>query len=149
MYGFNPRPLCRERPEVISDKSDLYQFQSTPPMQGATEDDRYMIFAGEFQSTPPMQGATASGQTVRADTGSFNPRPLCRERPTTLREILQFKCFNPRPLCRERPTDSNDGSLFSLFQSTPPMQGATGSVLPDRPRSRVSIHAPYAGSDRC
>ena len=102
-----------------------------------------------FQSTPPMQGATSAFNMEKADFMGFNPRPLCRERlfrPT----IIQTKtaCFNPRPLCRERRYSKHDaesadhvsihapyaGSDYlmlsttwrpTLFQSTPPMQGAT------------------------
>ena len=33
---FNPRPLCRERPIIPVKQFNKVQFQSTPPMQGAT-----------------------------------------------------------------------------------------------------------------
>ena len=33
---FNPRPLCRERPKLNFGTIYHLQFQSTPPMQGAT-----------------------------------------------------------------------------------------------------------------
>ena len=36
----------------------LSQFQSTPPMQGATLYHRHKRLNDRFQSTPPMQGAT-------------------------------------------------------------------------------------------
>ena len=36
---------------------------------------------------------------------------------------------------------------ITKFQSTPPMQGATKSVHVFNDQVRVSIHAPYAGSD--
>ena len=55
--------------------------------------------------------------------------------------------FNPRPPCRGRHAMSITGLLILVFQSTPPMQGAT-------PRSElagtlwaISIHAPHAGGD--
>ena len=56
----------------------------------------------------------------------FNPRPLCRER-LFLGDILYLKgrCFNPRPLCRERLYGNRKGINNMMFQSTPPMQGAT------------------------
>ena len=43
--------------------------------------------------------------------------------------------------------EEKQGTGIRKFQSTPPMQGATGNVLHDRIRDQVSIHAPYAGSD--
>ena len=36
---------------------------------------------------------------------------------------------------------------INWFQSTPPMQGATGAVGTLVDAAKVSIHAPYAGSD--
>ena len=83
---------------------------------------------------------------------NFNPRPLCRGRP------IRFLCaqsagyisihapyaggdwrscqwqrrhgfyFNPRPLCRGRRAMLSVGLYLILFQSTPPMQGATGAI---------------------
>ena len=41
----------------------------------------------EFQSTPPMQGATRKYRRTLVDKHRFNPRPLCRER---LIPCLQF-----------------------------------------------------------
>ena len=34
--GFNPRPLCRERQGSQRERYQMNEFQSTPPMQGAT-----------------------------------------------------------------------------------------------------------------
>ena len=127
---FNPRPLCRERRTASSNATQALQFQSTPPMQGATKEAREELekmrvsihapYAGSdeidshspsketmFQSTPPMQGATMAA--------------------------------------------GREGNALSGFQSTPPMQGATTAETPEEPVTTVSIHAPYAGSDgvRC
>ena len=119
-----------------------------------------------------MQGATRK-YPHGAETGmSFNPRPLCRERHSFSADNKISIGFNPRPLCRERQCYYCLSRTSQLFQSTPPMQGAT--VLRDRARKRgyqfqstppmqgatyvypepedyaiVSIHAPYAGSDYC
>ena len=126
--GFNPRPLCRER---LSKSSRRNAF-------------------GQFQSTPPMQGATQVHQTSFVIRKGFNPRPLCRERRVLSQAGRACKrCFNPRPLCRERrfmrlgsvprvsvsihaPYAGSDAAIKifdfhanNRFQSTPPMQGAT------------------------
>ena len=57
---FNPRPLCRERPAKAEEPVETEEFQSTPPMQGATKSATNLINStSKFQSTPPMQGATS------------------------------------------------------------------------------------------
>ena len=74
--GDSVRPAGSGRPE---------QFQSTPPVQGATGFrpplPAWMI---RFQSTPPVQGATKSAFTAVRSDRNFNPRPLCRGRHSTL-----------------------------------------------------------------
>ncbi|QTA93769.1 Uncharacterized protein dnm_098770 [Desulfonema magnum] len=37
---------------------DQMQFQSTPPVRGATPPDLQKFHQAEFQSTPPVRGAT-------------------------------------------------------------------------------------------
>ena len=124
------------------------KFQSTPPMQGATylEGDGSGVmgvsihapyagsdtktkhiskFVCQFQSTPPMQGATAEALYCLLPDIGFNPRPLCRERLRDGGLRILSRSFNPRPLCRER---LNGG------------KARNGN-------KKVSIHAPYAGSD--
>ena len=78
-------------------------FQSTPPMQGATELFKPVNKIRGFQSTPPMQGATAKA----------------------VADLNSKLGFNPRPLCRERHSRENKVVKYLAFQSTPPMQGAT------------------------
>ena len=162
-------------------------------MQGATTSVYQSRSVDKFQSTPPMQGATKQSWWNFLNMYSFNPRPLCRERPVgSLRLYREARCFNPRPLCRERLYHAEDESpetsvsihapyagsdpkslnkvrktygfnprplcrerpftvslslLGLLFQSTPPMQGATIHRFYIAPGFVVSIHAPYAGSD--
>ncbi len=126
-YSFNPRPLCRERLFSVSNTLCVLEFQSTPPMQGATTTRALMRNSFvPFQSTPPMQGATMFSEISSRNTIGFNPRPLCRERHNK---------------------DSAHASA-AAFQSTPPMQGATQCELCIYSNGIVSIHAPYAGSDR-
>ena len=127
--------------------ASMITFQSTPPMQGATVLMDSLHIWCLFQSTPPMQGATTVTGLIFMHNHSFNPRPLCRERPTsscrrseTLRYNPRPLCrerrsstdlkhswtgFNPRPLCRERRAWRGVSGVRCRFQSTPPMQGAT------------------------
>ena len=215
-YRFNPRPLCRERHDAHNSGMMWQVFQSTPPMQGATQDwtrDNRTLW---FQSTPPMQGATYwalclyiipevsihapyagsdthQGLHCAADSIVSIHAPYAGNDSNSLCVMLstsQFQStppmqgatfyafpgcrsvigFNPRPLCRERRgvvpimaqrlvvsihapyagSDERSGvrrSVFVMFQSTPPMQGATLFHASAASFSVVSIHAPYAGSD--
>ncbi len=81
-------------------------------------------------------------------TVGFNPRPLCRERLF----LNSFTIANLR-VSIHAPYAGSDhdvilpGMSGERFQSTPPMQGATGLRRCEGLRQCVSIHAPYAGSD--
>ena len=103
------------------------EFQSTPPMQGATFLFRLLAMPRQFQSTPPMQGATASDRPLVATSQRFQSTPPMQGATIWHWIVLEF----------------------ITFQSTPPMQGAT--IFTDIITGRwimVSIHAPYAGSDK-
>ena len=79
-----------------------------------------------FQSTPPMQGATAQTDGIM--------RPMWFQSTPPMQGATIRMDFAPDLL---------------KFQSTPPMQGAT--VIDDHKYVvfiLVSIHAPYAGSDK-
>ena len=81
-----------------------YEFQSTPPMQGATTDLwPNILLTIQFQSTPPMQGAT--------------------ENVVVFATIKKFQSTPPMQGATE--TTGNTCTLSPEFQSTPPMQGAT------------------------
>ena len=77
----------------------------------------------------------------------FNPRSLCRERRLLYRTLYHGMYFNPRSLCRERPSTNVLIGMDFVFQSTLPMQGATNNLSISNEQLRISIHAPYAGSD--
>ena len=100
----------------------------------------------------------------------FNPRSPCGERPFAPMFRAAMYYFNPRSPCGERRPKTELSPIWTLFQSTLPVRGATGSRAwhwpPDNdfnPRSpcgerlydyryinipgQISIHAPRAGSD--
>ena len=101
---------------------------------------------------------------------NFNPRSPCGERPDVMAGGDKNAYFNPRSPCGERPVRGTLIWLIKLFQSTLPVRGATtaidGNIKKNayfnprspcgerRPQykkaeftSRISIHAPRAGSD--
>ena len=55
--------------------------------------------------------------------------------------------FNPRPPCGGRLTDTPFSSHNNLFQSTPPVWGATNPFMTSRCTFSISIHAPRVGGD--
>ena len=77
---FNPRPLCRERHRRESVECKGHRFQSTPPMQGATETGTSGIYHVGVSIHAPYAGSDVIGMHFLCLHISFNPRPLCRER---------------------------------------------------------------------
>ena len=55
---FNPRTPCGVRQMSCSGNSKSYQFQSTHPLRGATDDLLKKLAKAIFQSTHPLRGAT-------------------------------------------------------------------------------------------
>ena len=101
---FNPRPPCGERPTIGSRRATFASFQSTPPMRGATKYWPVAMIALFISIHAPHAGS------------DFRALPA---------SCPQYH-FNPRPPCGERPPPSYSLSKNALFQSTPPMRGATG-----------------------
>ena len=73
----------------------------------------------------PLAGCDLCGWSLRRRTTYFNPRTPCGVRPLSLRSI----------------------SIFSIFQSTHPLRGATYPRTNALPPKKISIHAPLAGCD--
>ena len=126
MQRFNPRPLCRERPSATYFACGTSRFNPRPLCRERRTSGITIRAITAFQSTPPMQGATEPGDQRGVRHTSFNPRPLCRERHNYRSAWANAAYgFNPRPLCRERRAIFLQCFPAELFQSTPPMQGAT------------------------
>ena len=147
--------------------------------------------AKAFQSTPPVWGATALHLFPETHSVDFNPRPPCGGRHLLFRKFFFYAVisihaprvggdwtaasaptrrshFNPRPPCGGRPMICSALVRSKGFQSTPPVWGATSSLIVPQlsivvfqstppvwgataphgchrsPRS-ISIHAPRVG----
>ena len=129
--NFNPRSLCRERPIPDEPYTVVDIFQSTLPMQGATNNLRNCVQAAKFQSTLPMQGATSINlpRNNILDFSIHAPYAGSDVFKSHLCSTL-YLYFNPRSLCRERRIIDFSFSAVGIFQSTLPMQGATAYKLP-------------------
>ena len=133
-HCFNPRPLCRERLlEIVSPVSSLV-FQSTPPMQGATGVDGSFLYQYVADDQMATQGATGvDGSFLRQRSGVSIHAPYAGSDAICTVTCSSMYGFNPRPLCRERLTGFLWWSRVQMFQSTPPMQGATRADRADLP----------------
>ena len=117
-------------------------------MQGATSPTVAIRAERKISIHAPYAGSDCSACASARSTADFNPRSLCRERHCLLAVFLSFPYFNPRSLCRERREIRLPAARAQKFQSTLPMQGATISDSFPVLSTGISIHAPYAGSDR-
>ena len=123
------------------------QFQSTPPMQGATRGEDAYQGKTRFQSTPPMQGATVRLHAVRDRVIVSIHAPYAGSDKLRCDDLLHDVVFQSTPPMQGATNFHLCLAVCSKFQSTPPMQGATTVLCNIAPFSSVSIHAPYAGSD--
>ena len=110
---------------LVDHDKRMPRFQSTPPMRGATPTRPMRIHPQQFQSTPPMRGATyvkwlkyiANFISIHAPHAGGDLHDIT---PND-----QSKDFNPRPPCGGRPLAACFPAVDLIFQSTPPMRGAT------------------------
>ena len=130
---FNPRPPCGGRLLTVEEEDQVKGFQSTPPVRGATD------FCAEGPGCPhiSIHAPRAGGDPKRRYENSpfpyFNPRPPCGGRPCgshDLRRAQHISIHAPR--AGGDAMLSHGKWLPWLFQSTPPVRGAT--VQQDRPR---------------
>ena len=145
---FNPRPPCGGRPPGrIGYPYYLYNFNPRPPCGGRQASPicsyKYLI----FQSTPPVRGATLQKEQteIAGEISIHAPRAGGDNKPSIiLRPIFHF---NPRPPCGGRLYKANKIHFCYLFQSTPPVRGATKVRYAGLTPTGISIHAPRAGGD--
>ena len=122
---FNPRAPCRAR---------LLVTQFTHTSLG-------------FQSTRPVQGATEVGHQLHHRTGiSIHAPRAGRDLDIKIGRRVDYN-FNPRAPCRARQVSGFWLVAVVEFQSTRPVQGATMISAGQGGRCGISIHAPRAGRD--
>ena len=147
--NFNPRPPCGERPPDEPICAPFPDISIHAPHAGSDPCIfGYCHFGFKFQSTPPMRGATVDIDILAHKQFNFNPRPPCGERLYSFEEHIKLA-----EISIHAPHAGSDCLLcpivevFLLFQSTPPMRGATSDAVLILFASSISIHAPHAGSD--
>ena len=145
---FNPRSPWGERQLQEATRAFNEKFQSTLPVGGATI--RFpptmgcvtiSIHAPRGGSdriiTINIQGITIS---IHAPRGGSDDKEVIR--------CLNRYNFNPRSPWGERlKRHGLQPHLYTVFQSTLPVGGATGKQGGSKPKQNISIHAPRGGSD--
>ena len=145
---FNPRPPHRGRHFHQCPRPQKAQISTHAPRTGGdgigpdTYKGRY-----QFQPTPPAQGAT------KPCKAGFRRFGISTHAPRTGGDFLPPERrwaeshFNPRPPHRGRLKKSRWTMPLSVFQPTPPAQGAT-IPWPYNPAAySISTHAPRTGGD--
>ena len=124
---FNPRSPCGERPTARRFMTPARtNFNPRSPCGERRGDFSPPPKTVEFQSTLPVRGATVSSVVLLSSVVLFQSTLPVRGATTAMR----FWCGLP------------------VFQSTLPVRGATAGGGHCSTRSKISIHAPRAGSDR-
>ena len=144
---FNPRAPCGARPFLFFAKWKKNEFQSTRPMRGATACVAALgMRITDFNPRAPC-GARLAGGLQHHDSGNFNPRAPCGARLHFRKRFKRLHNFNPRAPCGARQNKPLRTGLFTKFQSTRPMRGATNDKRILKILISISIHAPHAGRD--
>ena len=123
---FNPRPPCGGRRRRVSNhKEDTKYFNPRPPCGGRRDNAEYAGSDLDISIHAPRAGGDLASGAATKTAQYFNPRPPCGGRRY-----------------RAKVTVGKD-----IFQSTPPVRGATMERMAELEPSIISIHAPRAGGD--
>ena len=123
-------------------------FQSTRPVRGATLREQPEYRLSVFQSTRPVRGATWHDAALKRLLGISIHAPRAG-RDADHHRLLHRVCnFNPRAPCGARHDVMCRDSLYTAFQSTRPVRGATICLNRGFYADFISIHAPRAGRDQ-
>ena len=129
VYGwvcFNPRPRARGRRKHTHLRQNVYQFQSTPPCEGATPNHYHTLAISLRVSIhAPVRGGDAIHWWEDYRDQSFNPRPRARGRRMILNGYGAEKLFQSTPPCEGATLRAAYSNVSKMFQSTPPCEGAT------------------------
>ena len=112
--------------QVTNLQTQLDDFNPRPPCGGRLRQCWVEREMQEFQSTPPVRGATRNGAPAPGAGPHFNPRPPCGGRLTS----ICWPCCASRisihaPRAGGDPPPRFEWRSGWRFQSTPPVRGAT------------------------
>ena len=172
-HNFNPRPPCGGRQTGPKGDTGATGISIHAPRAGGDIFEVSNLFCPkEFQSTPPVRGATENGPELVNLPRDFNPRPPCGGRRiarTAMSISVVISIHAPRaggdwdcpchlhpriafqstpPVRGATPYRQLFFALLYIFQSTPPVRGATKTSRYVKIGGGISIHAPRAGGDQ-
>ena len=160
------------RGAITGDTLDGFQlkFQLTLPMRGAIHFTVLPQRGQEISTHAPHAGSDTGLSPISKSSANFNSRSPCGERFRRICVRSAHRYFNSRSPCGERCHCALISSGVPVFQLTLPMRGAIwdkdgqkhsrvfqltlpmrGAILATEARGRstkISTHAPHAGSDR-
>ncbi len=145
--GGTPTPLPPRLPSLLRFCSSC--FNPRPPCGGRLGDqDPRPTLRRAVSIHAPRAGGDV-GQDDRCELlEGFNPRPPCGGRPLYRSLACSGALFQSTPPVRgATPVELTTAFSIWRFQSTPPVRGATLVSRPLRGEQPVSIHAPRAGGD--
>ena len=123
-------------------------FQSTPPMRGATFFYVFIVYYCNISIHAPHAGSDGHKWFY-----GFIKSTISIHAPHAGSDLLIAVATQLKEISIHAPhagSDLTETNLLPcpyLFQSTPPMRGATASDFEMRMEVKISIHAPHAGSD--
>ena len=148
----------------------MNQFQSTPPVRGATVSGARCKCGKIISIHAPRAGGDLSSKRATTVRPHFNPRPPCGGRhsghirrphrqgisihapraggdSTSRQATITTIRFQSTPPVRGATMEQIRCVKELRFQSTPPVRGATANALLPGRTGPISIHAPRAGGD--
>jgi len=125
---FNPRPPCGGRLFQTTANALTTRFQSSPPVRGATKTRGRSGGRARISILAPRAGGDLGHavQRIVREISILAPRAGGDRGPPHCPHC--YSHFNPRPPCGGRPVQANVGDEEPIFQSSPPVRGATRPV---------------------
>ena len=117
-------------------------------MRGATIGDCIFFNCLVISIHAPHAGCDPATGARSRSSSHFNPRTPCGVRLRNLTAEARYPDFNPRTPCGVRQNASCSVRFCSIFQSTHPMRGATGSLRSLPPLPVFQSTHPMRGATR-
>ena len=100
----------------------------------------------EFQSTPPVRGATYCSHTAKRRNCVSIHAPREGSDATVIVLMLAHAVFQSTPPVRGATVTGRRKYMLGLFQSTPPVRGATEDIIIHEPKRQFQSTPPVRGA---
>ena len=123
---FNPRAPCGARPSASSPRTLRSHFNPRAPCGARQRSVFRLVAVVEFQSTRPVRGATDVQKFSKEVVDISIHAPRAGRDPCPRTRASRGRYFNPRAPCGARRPARFLHRSSHTFQSTRPVRGATG-----------------------